>query len=163
VAAARARPVAYLSTTIFLLVVMALGYAGIGYGGAPCGFLFLAESRGSGAGFALALITWAGVIAIVAHLLNALIGARVERRYTQLSGAILFAGSWYGLHNVHNTPAVVVLYLVQNIGIVLWLAAAHARVHSRIRFITIPARSSPLSWSGSPGSQRRRALEELAR
>ena len=56
-----------------------------------------------------------------AYALNALVGDRIERKYTQIVGAILFAGGWYGLYNVHNTPAVVTLYMVSYIGLVLWL------------------------------------------
>jgi MFS family permease len=111
----------YLWTTILLLVVMAMGYAGIVYGGASYGFLFLSESRGYSAGFVFALTAWAGVVATVAYILNAIIGDRIERKWTQLVGAILFAGGWFGLYAVHNTPAIVILYIIQNIGIVLWL------------------------------------------
>ena len=111
----------YSWTTILLLVVMAMGYAGIVYGGASYGFLFLSESRGYSAGFVFALTAWAGVVATVAYILNAIIGDRIERKWTQLVGAILFAGGWFGLYAVHNTPAIVILYIIQNIGIVLWL------------------------------------------
>ena len=121
----------YLWTTILLLVVMAMGYAGIVYGGASYGFLFLSESRGYSAGFVFALTAWAGVVATVAYIINAIIGDRVERKYTQLVGAILFAGSWYLLYVTHhNTPLIVVLYIVQNIGIVLWLWE-HVHLHSQ--------------------------------
>ena len=47
-------------------------------------------------GFVFTLAAWAGVAGSVAYLLNAWIGERIERKYTQLVGAILFAG-WYGV------------------------------------------------------------------
>ena len=110
----------YVFVTILLLVVMALGYGGIIYGNAGYAYLFLAESRGYSASFVFALT--AGPLAGgIAYLINALIGDRVERKWTQLAGAILFAGGWYGVYNVHNTPGVVVLYMVASIGTVLWL------------------------------------------
>ena len=111
----------YLWTTILLLVVMVLGYGGIVYGNGGYGYLFLAESRGYSPGFVFALTAWAGVIGTIAYLLNAVFGDRFERKWTQLVGAILFAGGWYGVYSVHNTPALVVLYLIMNIGVILWL------------------------------------------
>jgi MFS family permease len=111
----------YVVVTVFLLVVMALGYGGIIYGNGGYAYLFLAESRGYSAGFVFALTAWAGVAGGIAYLFNALLGDRLERKWTQLFGAIVFAGSWYGIYNVHNTPSVVVLYMVQEIGVVLWL------------------------------------------
>ena len=41
----------YLLITVFLLVVMVLGYGGIIYGNGGYAFLFLAETRGYSAGF----------------------------------------------------------------------------------------------------------------
>ena len=111
----------YVFVTILLLVVMALGYGGIVYGNAGYAYLFLAESRGYSAGFVFALTAWAGVAGGIAYLFNALLGDRFERKWTQLFGAIVFAGGWYGIYNVHSTPAVVVLFMVQEIGVVLWL------------------------------------------
>ena len=111
----------YVFVTILLLVVMVLGYGGIIYGNAGYAYLFLAESRGYSASFVFALTAWAGLAGGIAYLINALIGDRVERKWTQLAGAILFAGGWYGVYNVHNTPGVVVLYMVASIGTVLWL------------------------------------------
>jgi putative MFS transporter len=111
----------YVFVTILLLVVMVLGYGGIIYGNAGYAYLFLAESRGYSAGFVFALTAWAGFAGGIAYLLNALVGDRVERKWTQLVGAILFAGGWYGVYNVHNTPGVVTLYMVASIGTVLWL------------------------------------------
>ena len=49
----------YLVTTVFLLVVMVLGYGGIVYGFGGYAILFLSESRGYGAGFVFALRAWA--------------------------------------------------------------------------------------------------------
>jgi MFS family permease len=111
----------YVFVTILLLVVMALGYGGIVYGAGAYAFVFFAVSRGYSAGFVFGLAAWAGVVGAGAYALNALVGDRIERKYTQIVGAILFAGGWYGLYNVHNTPAVVTLYMVSYIGLVLWL------------------------------------------
>ncbi len=111
----------YVVPTTFLLVVMVLGYAGIVYGGASQAFLFLEENRGYSAGFIFALTAWAGVAATVVYLLNAFFGERFERKYTQLFGAILFAGGWWGVYSVHSTPALYVLYLLLTVGTILWL------------------------------------------
>ena len=94
----------YVWTTILLLVVMVLGYGGIVYGNASYGYLFLAESRHYSAGFIFALTAWAGVVATVAYLLNAVFGDRFERKWTQLVGAILFAGGWYGVYERAQHP-----------------------------------------------------------
>jgi MFS family permease len=111
----------YVVATVFLLVVMVLGYAGIVYGGASQAFLFLAENRGYSPGFIFALTAWAGVAATAVYLLNAFFGERFERKYTQLFGAILFAGGWWGVYSVHNTSALYVLYLLLTVGTILWL------------------------------------------
>jgi putative MFS transporter len=111
----------YVFVTILLLVVMVLGYGGIVYGNGGYGYLFLAESRGYSASFVFALQAWAGLAGAAFYVLNALIGDRVERKWTQLVGAIVFAGCWYGLYNVHNTAAVVVLFMGVSVGLVLWL------------------------------------------
>ena len=74
-----------------------------------------------GASFVFALTAWAGLIAAGVYALNALIGDRVERRVSILVGAIVFAGGWFGLYNVHGTPAVVTLYIIMNIGVVVFL------------------------------------------
>ena len=63
--------------TVFLLVVMVLGYGGIVYGTGGYSFLFLAENRHYSAGFVFALTAWAGVAA-AAYLLNALFSERLE-------------------------------------------------------------------------------------
>ena len=111
----------YVVVTILLLVVMALGYGGIVYGGASQAFLFLSLTRGYSAGFVFALVSWSGVVSSAVYLLNAFVGERFERRWVQLVGAILFAGGWWGMYEVHNTPALVTMYFVLGIGTILWL------------------------------------------
>ena len=100
----------YLFVTILLLVVMALGYGGIVYGAGSQSFLFLSFSRGYSAGFVFALTAWSGVVSAAVYLINAFFGERFERRWVQLFGAILFAGGWLGMYEVHNTTAVVTLF-----------------------------------------------------
>jgi MFS family permease len=111
----------YVWVTILLLVVMVLGYGGIIYGNAGYAYLFLSESRGYSASFVFALTAYAALGGAALYVLNALYGDRFERKYTQIGGAILFAGGWYGIYNVHSTPAVVVLFVVQEAGVVVWL------------------------------------------
>jgi len=110
----------YLAVTVFLLVVMVLGYGGIVYGSVGYRFLFLAESRHYSAGFIFALAAWAAAASAAVYLLNALFGQRIERKYTQLAGAIMFAGGWWGVYVVHNTPALVTFFVVSTVGITLW-------------------------------------------
>jgi hypothetical protein len=100
---------------------MVLGYGGIVYGGASQAFLVLSENRGYDAGFVFAITAWSGVAATAVYLLNAFFGERFERKYTQLFGAILFAGAWWGVYAVHNTAALTVFYIIVHIGTVLWL------------------------------------------
>ena len=111
----------YVFVTILLLVVMVLGYGGIVYGGASQAFLFLSVNRGYSAGFVFALTAWSGVVSSAVYLLNAFFGDRFERRWTQLFGAILFAGGWWGVYEVHNTAGVVTLYIIASVGTILWL------------------------------------------
>lgn len=111
----------YLLRTVFLLVVFVLGYGGIIYGNASYAFVFLAETRGYGPGFIFAVTAWGGVAAAGLYALNALFGDRTERRTGVLAGAVLFAGSWYGLYNVHSTPAVVTFYIGSFAGGVVFL------------------------------------------
>ena len=80
--------------TVFLLVVMVLGYAGIVYGGNSQIILFLIGDRGFTRGSIFAITAWAGVAASAVYLLNAFFGQRFERRWTQLFGAALFAGAY---------------------------------------------------------------------
>ena len=54
------------------------------------------------------------------YLLNALFSQRIERKYTQLAGAIMFADGWWGVYAVHNTPALVTFFAVSTVGITLW-------------------------------------------
>jgi putative MFS transporter len=110
-----------LLITIFLLVVMVLGYGGIVYGNGGYQLLFLSETRGYSAGFAFALAAWAGVATAAVYLLNAVFSDRIERKYIQLAGVILFAACWFILYNVHSTVAVYVFFIGQNIGLYLWL------------------------------------------
>ncbi len=53
----------YVVATVLLLVVMALGYGGIVYGGNSQILLFLIDDRGYNAGRVFALTAWAGVVA----------------------------------------------------------------------------------------------------
>ena len=111
----------YVLITTLLLVVMVLGYAGIVYGGASQAFLFLAENRGFTPGGVFALVAWSGVAASIVYLINAFFGDRFERKYTQLVGAILFAGGWWGVYATHSTVAVDTFYIISTIGTILWL------------------------------------------
>jgi MFS transporter, putative metabolite:H+ symporter len=111
----------YVFVTVLLLIVMALGYGGIVYGGASQAFLFLSLTRGYSAGFVFALVSWSGVVSSAVYLLNAFVGDRFERRWVQLVGSILFAGGWWGMYEVHNTPALVTMYFILGIGTILWL------------------------------------------
>jgi MFS family permease len=110
----------YVAVTVFLLVVMVLGYGGIVYGSVGYRYLFLAESRHYSAGFIFALAAWAAAASAAIYLLNAFFGERVERKYTQLAGAILFAGGWWGVYAVHSTPALVTFFIVATVGTTLW-------------------------------------------
>ena len=75
------------------------------------GSLFLTVNRGYSAGFIFALAAWAGVVATAIYLLNAFFGERLERRWTQLVGAILFAGGWLGhLQNARRRGRVHLLH-----------------------------------------------------
>ena len=120
----------YAAVTVLLLVVMALGYAGIVYGGASQAFLFLSLTRGYSAGFVFALTAWSSVVSSIVYLLNAFVGDRFERRWVQLAGAILFAGGWWGVYEIHNTPGMVTMYLVVGRRHHL-VAVEHVRVHPR--------------------------------
>ena len=93
----------YVVVTVFLLVVMALGYGGIVYGGPSQVLVYLTVDRGYGAGFIFAMTAWAGVVATVVYLLNTYFGGRLERRWVQLVGAVLFAGA-YGAYTKRTAP-----------------------------------------------------------
>jgi hypothetical protein len=107
------------------------------------------------AGFVFALSSWAGVAAASAYLLNALFSERLERKYTQLVGAILFAGSWYGIYAVHNTPAVVTLFIISNIGAILWVWSMYVYIPANF-----PTRMRSL---GTGWTERRRPPRRLGR
>jgi putative MFS transporter len=107
---------------------MVLGYGGIVYGGASQAYLLLHIGRGYSAGFIFALVSWAGVVGAGVYLLNALFGQRWERRWTQLVGGVLYAGGWWGIYEVHNTAGVVALYIVQYVGVILWLYSMYVYI-----------------------------------
>jgi putative MFS transporter len=112
----------YAVVTTFLLVVMCLGYAGIVYGGASQIILWLIGQGGYSAGWIFAMTAWAGVIGTALYLLNAWVGDRLERRWTQLIGAVLFAiGYWVMYKWVHDSAAVYIGYVLVTIGVTLWL------------------------------------------
>jgi len=102
-------------------VIMALGYAGIVYGGNSQIILFLIGDRGFGAGSVFAITAWAGVAASAVYLLNAFFGQRFERKWTQLFGAALFAGSYWGMYSSHSKAAVTTWFILANVGGILWL------------------------------------------
>jgi putative MFS transporter len=110
----------YRWRTILLLLMWILGYGGIIYGNAAYGLVFLA-GRGYSAGFVFAVFALSGLFAAALLGVNALLGESIERKTTIVLGAVIFAGSWYGLYNTHDTAAVVILYTLANIGVVLWL------------------------------------------
>ncbi len=112
----------YVVVTVFLLVVMMLGYGGIVYGGASQIIIFLVVKGGYSAGFVFAMTAWAGVIGTAIYLLNAYFGDRLERRWTQLIGAACFAGGYLVMYKeVHSAVGVYVGYSLSLIGATLWL------------------------------------------
>ena len=138
----------YVVVTVFLLVVMVLGYGGIIYGVGSQRILFLVENRHYSAGFVFAMTAWAGVAASAVYLLNALFGQRIERKYTQLFGAVLFAGSWFGLYNVHSTSGVYALFILSVVGAILWLWSMY--VYIPINYPT-RMRSLGTGWTDGVG------------
>ena len=111
----------YAVVTTFLLVVMVLGYGGIVYGGASQIILFLIGKGSYSAGFIFAMTAW-GLVATAFYLLNAYVGDRLERRWTQLIGAILYAVGYFLMYKeVHSAVGVYVGYSVSLVGGVLWL------------------------------------------
>src|SRR5271163_4340453 len=102
----------YVVATVFLLVVMALGYGGIVYGGNSQIVLFLVENRGYSAGTVFAITAWGGVAASIAYLINAYFGDRFERKYTQLVGALVFVGGYWGMYKSHSSAAVSTFFIV---------------------------------------------------
>ena len=112
----------YVVVTSFLLVVMVLGYGGIVYGGGSQIILCLIVKGGYSAGWIFAMTAWAGVVGTAVYLLNTFIGDRLERRWTQLIGAILFAGGYFLMYKeVHNSAAVYIGYSLTVVGVTLWL------------------------------------------
>ena len=112
----------YVVVTVFLLVVMVLGYAGIVYGGASQITLWLVIKGGYSAGFVFAMTAWAGVIGTAIYLINAFIGDRLERKWTQLIGAVAFAAGYFLMwKEVHNSVAVYIGYSLTLVGVTLWL------------------------------------------
>ncbi len=112
----------YVVVTVFLLVVMCLGYGGIVYGGASQIVIFMVVKGGYSAGFVFAMTAWAGVIGTAVYLLNAYFGDRLERRWTQLVGAICFAAGYFIMYKeVHSAVGVYVGYSLSLIGATLWL------------------------------------------
>ena len=84
--------------------------------------LYLIGKGGYSAGWIFAMTAWAGVVATALYILNAFIGDRLERRWTQLIGAVLFAVGYFVMYKgVHNSTAVYVGYILVSIGVVLWL------------------------------------------
>ena len=138
----------FVVVTVFLLVVMALGYGGIVYGGASQAFLFLALNRGFTAGGVFALVSWAGVAASIVYLINAFFGERFERKYTQLVGALLYAGGWWGVYAVHSTVWVDTFYIISTIGTILWLWSMY--VYIPINYPT-RMRSLGTGWTDGVG------------
>ena len=104
--------------------------------------------------------------ATAAYLVNAFFGDRIERKTTVMIGAILFAVSRYILYNVHDTAALYVLYILGNIGVVLWLWGMYAYIPPNFRPGCAPwARAGPTAWAtwapgaapSSPGTSSCRA------
>jgi len=92
------------------------------YGGASQIILFLIGKGSYSAGFIFAMTAWAGVVATAFYLLNAYVGDRLERRWTQLIGAILYAVGYFLMYKeVHSAVGVYVGYSVSLVGGVLWL------------------------------------------
>ena len=68
------------------------------------------------------------MVSSVVYLLNAFFGDRFERRWVQLFGAILFAGGWSGVYEIHSTAGMVTMYLVVSAGTILWLWSMHVYI-----------------------------------
>ncbi len=108
--------------TVFLLVVMCSATAASCTAARARSSLFLTINRGYSAGWIFAMTAWAGVVGTAIYLLNAWVGDRLERRWTQLIGAILYAGAYFGMYKeVHNGAAIYVFYSLSRVGVTLWL------------------------------------------
>ena len=79
------------------------------------------SDRGYSAGTVFAITAWAGVVASAVYLLNAFFGERFERRWTQLFGAILFAGGYWGMYSSHSHRGRDHLVHPGDVGGILWL------------------------------------------
>jgi MFS family permease len=111
----------YVTVTVFLLVVMALGYGGIVYGGTSQILIYLTVKGGFSAGFIFALSAWAGVAATAIYLVNAYFGDRLERKWTQLIGAIMYAGAYLGMYYEHSAVWTYVFFCLSYMGLTMWL------------------------------------------
>jgi MFS transporter, putative metabolite:H+ symporter len=111
----------YVTVTVFLLVVMALGYGGIVYGGTSQILIYLTVKGGFSAGFIFALSAWAGVAATAIYLVNAYFGDRLERKWTQLIGAIMYAGAYLGMYYEHSAVWTYVFFYLSYMGLTMWL------------------------------------------
>jgi putative MFS transporter len=108
--------------TVFLLVVIVLGCGGIVSGGGSQIIIWLVVKGGYSAGFIFAMTAWAGVVATALYVLNAFVGDRLERQWTQLVGAVCFAVAYFIQYKgVHNSTAVYIGTILANVGVVLWL------------------------------------------
>ena len=109
----------YVAVTVFLLVVMVLGYGHV-YGYAGYRFLFLAESRHYSAGFIFALAAL-GRGSLRRHLsaqrtprrtVRAQIHPARRRHHVRRRPV--------GVYATHNTPALVTFSIVATVGTTLW-------------------------------------------
>ena len=96
------------------------------------------------------------MVATAVYLLNAFFGDRFERRWTQLIGAILFAGGWCGMYEVHSTAAVVRLATsLRTIGVMLWLWSMYVYIPQQLPDPDARrwAPAGPTAWATSaPGA-----------
>ena len=90
--------------------------------------MFLVVNRGFSAGCVFALTAWAGVVGTAVYLLNTFFGDRFERMWTQLVGAILFAGGWFGMSMRCTTPRPWYVVYSSAVGAIV-VAVEHVRVH----------------------------------
>lgn len=87
-------------------------------------------ARGFGAGFIFSLSALASVVGAAMLGLNGVIGERTLGKTAIVTGAILFACWWYGMYNVHDTAATVILFMGATTGTTLWLWGAR-RISAR--------------------------------
>jgi hypothetical protein len=60
------------------------------------------------------------VVATAVYLLNAYFGDRLERKWTQLIGAVVFAGAYWGLYETRGAVSVYVFYSLSLVGATMW-------------------------------------------